>query len=398
MIETEQKNFGKSLEAEKLGYLPFDPEKEIAGFFQRQGKNGEEGINSREKRKSKLAVLKENLSRQKRGIAKVIADIEKITKTGSRPKREDLFGVFEKAAPIFRFSEKQLEAFRNGIERYLERRQIIEKYVEHYEGDWENFFQDVFQFSPHGKISVEPGGIVINIICHDIEDFGELYYERPYHSLPEKEKKGVDQIAGFYPFKRGVIPELHGLIAVEKREESEFDIGNKIAVHEEQHAIKNFFERETAGEKYFDQRIKDEVLAFYKDGTDLYAIKETLCGHAAYRHVFDDFLRHYRIKSQEADSLDGEDEAVKSEYEKLIWESTEAVRKMTGKGLKRNEIVHLLLQEPLSAWPKMAERIVGYERENISESKTDSSQDETSRTDWEILEKALEKKYYGAKY
>ena len=156
---------------EPLGYEPFDPIEELKNI--RNLSPIEQSLPSKEKRKiraERLAKYKENLMRQKQGIAQAIADLFNAVESAPDMTKEELLLKVKTLAPEYKFTKKQLAYFKYAIEEYLSKHLAVEKYRAMYLKD-DDLFEACFGKKPEGKIEVVKGPMTLYFRCYDRDDF-----------------------------------------------------------------------------------------------------------------------------------------------------------------------------------------------------------------------------------
>lgn len=328
------------------------------------------------------------------------------------------------------------EKFRKACAIYTESHVIIEEHKKYYEekfGDIlkeearREFFKDTFGFELKGDADLSFGPVSVLWILYDAED-----YARAYGSEKEASSTGGGKIGAV---GGGGYAGLEGLVTIINADtfKKEPEYIELVAVHEEQHVLNDIFERALTGEPlknnqyfrpllafylrqfrdkhitpeslfstdslpelekalkhsaqnfigtYFDS-IKDEIVAYVKEGRNPKRVSEILHETAADGGVYDylymedahartTFFAHIRIlsicrgipyevvKNIELIALGALDREYKI-YKKFIdraVKSTEALKKLYPE--KRGELTLLLNSEPIKKWPRMA-RLLGAE-------------------------------------
>jgi len=400
-----QKQPKKELE---IDYEPFDPRAEL--------KNLRHG--DKETRTEKLENYKTELIRQKEGIAEIQNDLEKQIRENPDLPQEELMKTVLNKAPEYRLSENQLKLFKETLNKYEKTHQAIREARKKYPDDKE-LFKACFGKEPEGAIEVIESPITLYFRCRDLKDYAWIYNDKC--STPEKQKLTKSDIqrasmtSGF-SVSGCLIPSLKNTIAVEKpKEETGVPSSIKqIFQHEEQHTIyrlfSNFelktyidivnkiftelFDKKEIQDKIakefqdkkppkllvsylksirrgFENSAKSEILAFLKEDSPFLDIVGHLLRPWAEGGCYD-----YCEKNKEQldktlkeklmpEIFDKNKKTIRNifeqilvgEYQKEIINSIDAVKELEQMGKSRDEIIHLLITEPLSRWDKLVKRI-----------------------------------------
>ncbi len=378
-----------------LNYEPFDPEVELKLIKAQKG--------NRETRVKKLKRYKEELINQKEGIAEIQTDLEKQIRVNPDISQKALMNFVLSQAPNYRLSENQLNLFKKTLDNYTKRHQIIERVQEKYPDDRE-LFRACFGKYPEGKIELIKSPITIYFRCYNIQDYAWIYEEK--FLAPENEKglkkaeiKSAKKTDGKV-IHNCLIVSLNGLITAENATGALKKVlpkTKKVAFeHEEQHVIKNLFEEQlimTPAVKEFinspsleklisylrflrknciEGNTKNEILAYYKQGGyTLKDIEGTLLKPEKRGGLYDYYNSFKKdIEKIVEEKLTPEiykknkeriEENLKQvfvdEYEQETTRALNAIKDLKKMGQSKNEIVHLLITEPLGRWDKLVKRI-----------------------------------------
>jgi len=366
----------------------FDPEEEVMNILKLP--TSERG--------AALSRWKEKYAEQKTQLASLQADLIGIMRKNPETTKEELMAVLEERAKEHAFTEEQMKVARSAIEICDEKHKSVVLIREKYPDDKE-LFKAVFGIYPIGKVAVEIGLVSLNFKCNNSIDF-----ERLHHFDEKASAVFLSLLKGLVGAKtRGVsidhsflIPELRGsIIAEDLSVKGERGIGN-LTVHEEQHALRLIFQEAAQGvamaeavaaqteqdffilsKQNIEEKIEDELLAFLKSGSNY---RETLRSmHADY---IDGYIAHEKIQlrrlyneaippltSKEKEFTSRTIERLESpeflaEMKKEILSGVRSYEMLRGKlDISDEETAALLAFEPLSQWPKLAERLISQAQE-----------------------------------
>ncbi|MBT7558401.1 hypothetical protein HN615_15985 [Candidatus Woesearchaeota archaeon] len=384
-------------EQPKLEYEPFDPQLELrkVRYFSKEELDNIPLEQRRQIQRERLDNYKEQLLKQKKEIAEIQIDLDKEIRNNPDASFEDLIKSLYLKVPEANLTNSQIDIFRDGLNMYAKKHQEVEFYRKKYSNDSE-LFNACFGHLPKGEVEIIKGPMTLYFRCHNIEDYAVI------HSGKFDSDKVLDQHdVTSADMSRGVkiygsnIPELKGTIIAEKSLGR--PINDETYIHEEQHAIYQLFEDERARQDIFmsgmeksstkeqekilvnslrrkredfESRAKNEILAYFKDGTDTGQIIETLLQAKETGGLYD-YFRQWYITDGEKER----DELVNSgldsnfvdktfanvfimEYKvDIIYQSVEAMQALRDKGLAKEKIINLLINEPLSKWPKVVKRV-----------------------------------------
>jgi hypothetical protein len=373
----------------------FVPEKEVREILKYKG----------EERKEKLAVFKEKLTFQKAGLAKVQKEIIEKIKENPDSSYKELFEEACRLGEEYGMNEEQKKIASSALEQYEEKHRVIEEVRESYP-DANDLYKELFGKKPKGEVEIIAGPVTLYIKCHDLEDYENIYFQsakklNPRQKFDAEFKEKVDRTKGIQVSGLEDFPDLW--IAVENVTKLEMEPNSKeesksVFLHEEQHAIKSLFEEaperdlglanktrndfkttENTGEKervlcrYFRETrkeseiyAKDEILAYYKDGTDLPDVVQKLSklkeegGNYDYSEKNRNNLFLWMKENEEIRTLTKEvmQEVYVDGYRELLEEATNAIKKMETAGYEKDEIITLLTYEPLAKWGKVVGRVL----------------------------------------
>ena len=393
-------------EQSKLEYEPFDPQLELRKirYFSKEELDNIPFEQRKQIQRERLDNYKEQLVKQKKEIAEIQIDIEKEIKSNPDVSFEDLMSSLYLKAPGAKLTNNQIDIFRDGLDMYAKKHQEVEFYRQKYP-DNNELFNACFGHLPKGKVEIIKGPMTLYFRCHNIEDYA-LIHSGKFDSekrLDQHDITSADMSSGLQTSGSN-ISELRGTIIVEKSLGR--PINNKTYIHEEQHAIHQLFDDERARQDIFmsgmekssvkeqekvlasalrrkredfESRAKNEILAYFKDGTDTTQIKQILSKDKKYGGLYDYFKEWYaRDGAKEANELidsglnkDLVDETFVdvfiTEYRiDIIHPAVEAMQTLSDKGLAKEKIINLLINEPLGKWPKVVERMQDISDKNFA--------------------------------
>ncbi len=383
----------------EIDYEPFDPEAEL--------KNLRKG--DKEARAERLEKYKEELIKQKEGIAEIQEDLEKQIRENPDLSQEELIKTVLNKAPEYRLSENQLNLFKETLNKYIERHQAVREVRKQYPHD-KKLFEACFGRVPTGFVEVIERPANLYFRCHNLADYAWVYRTKFLDTKKEqditmRDIKSADKTLGFFLTTGCLIPSLNNAITVEKvmpqiegRPKSD-----EILQHEEQHSIyklykeqyiRNSIERiltepeirekivqELENKKFpkilinylkarrenFENLAKDEILAFYRSNVPLQKALDKLLQPQGFLDYFYINKGHIYETLQERigpDIINKNRKIIEkilnqvfvNEYNQKIFDNAYAIKDLEKMGKSRNEIIYLLITEPLSKWEKLVKR------------------------------------------
>ena len=390
----------------KLEYESFDPRLELrkVRYFNKEELDSIPFEKRKEIQRERLDNYKEQLLKQKKEIAEIQIDLEKEIRSNSDVSFEELMSSLYLKASGAKLTDNQLDVFRDGINMYTKKHQEVEFYRQKYPED-DKLFNACFGHLPKGEIEIIKGPMTLYFRCHNIEDYA-LIYSGKFDSEKRLDKHDVssaDMSDGLKTSKSN-IPELRGTIIVEKSLGR--PINDETYIHEEQHVIHQLFDDERVRQDIFmssmeksstkeqekvlanslrckredfESRAKNEILAYFKDGTDTTQIKQILLKTKENGGLYD-YFRQWYIENGEKErdelisnglSSDFVDEVFANvfimEYKiDIIHPAVEALQALSDKSLTKEKIINLLINEPLSKWTKAVKRIQDISDKNFA--------------------------------
>lgn len=403
------------------GYKEFDPYldlKKIRHFTPEEKKklSIKEG---NEIKKQRFTEFKEQLAKQKEGIAELQIKLEKQIRENPDVSVTDLLKTVGQKAPEHRLSTRQIGIFLNVFCDYREKHRAVELYREQYKDD-KQLFEACFGHSPKGKIEIIKGPMTLYFRCHNEEDYALIYSQK--FGLDEKiEEHDIQKanMSGGFHISSANIPKLKGIITAENSKGHLFDErAREVFIHEEQHAIKELFEEgkfrgnyfslfaiedfskeesQKALEDYlrdrkdtFGERAKDEILAYLKgERMSPNEILNTLLRKKEKGGLYDYYKEWYEKYGEEEKNKiierlkerktltrikkilgQGPDKFIDKtmnkilvrEYHQDISRAMIVIRRLQGRGFSNEKIIKLLITEPLGDWLKVVRRLKEVEK------------------------------------
>jgi hypothetical protein len=218
IIDGAEKYADKEPKEEPLPYSSFDPKTELKNV--RKLSPDEQVLPDDEKRRiraERLVNFKENLIRQKEGIAMAIKDLREAVESTPEATAESLLAWVQILAPRYKFTRDQVSLFKYAIEQYQEKHTAVEKYRAMYPND-ANLFEACFGKKPKGKIEIVKGPMTLFFRCFDRDDYAFVNSFYKHHGdetkiQPEDVTRANDS-AGV-AISRVKIEELAGVVTAE---------------------------------------------------------------------------------------------------------------------------------------------------------------------------------------
>lgn len=350
----------------------------------------------KEKQKA-VKEYKKELMRQKEGIARLQDNLRKNIEKNPEISAEEMMQLVDFNARELRLTEKHKEFFKDFAEAYREKHQAIKNAREEYP-DGKELFKACFGFEPRGGIKVIQGPMSFYFRCSNPEDFADIYVQDRKNLggvVSETERNFVvssGRVGAQVPHT-SIIPELKNLLIIENSKFVEEGAEKGLLEHEEQHIVKRFFKEKSLRsnlreeikmlksveerekillpylrylrEKFMAEPAKDEVLAFYKQNLspkDIYYImvasreQEGLYDFLAlYESVFSEDLKELGINQEMGEKAI--EKVFKQEYWEILRKTCTVLGDLEKMGKSRDEIVELLIKEPLEQWSNVVRHI-----------------------------------------
>jgi len=390
----------KSQKEFELDYKPFDPEVELKNI--RQG--------DKEAQNARLEKYKNELIKQKEGIAEIQTDLENQIRKNPDLSQEELIKTVLAKAPKYKLSENQLALFQETLNKYVERHQAVREARKKYPRDKE-LFKACFGKEPTGFVEIMERPANLHFRCDNLTDYAWIYklkFSEPKQkqNITMSDIKSADKTGGFFLSRSCLLPSLNYAITVEKTglQTTNRPKSERIIKHEEQHSIYKLFKeqrlrnsieriltepeiREKINQELRDKKspkilvdylrtiredfenfAKNEILAFYKSGDPFFrAIDHLLMPRGLldyfyqnkeYIHkILQNRLTPETVKRHKKEIERILKQVFVDEYHQELFDNVYAIRALEKMGKSRNEIIYLLITEPLSRWSKLVERI-----------------------------------------
>lgn len=342
----------------EITWEPFIPEEEIEKilFFSDEEKQ----LNKEQKRKlrqNRLKKCEEKIYAQKIGIGKIVSDLDFELRRDPSMDREKIKDIVYEAAKKYELSPYQLELFEEKIAIYEYRHNTINELRESYPNDTDLFFS-IFGFYPKGKIKIITLPMTFSIVCYDKVDYSRLWSRKD--DVNDEDIRKSSQSGGFFTENKKM-GYMEGLLIFNNASNYDYHSTNT-DIHEEQHAIHAFFmKNDYLTKKYFLESAKGEILAYFKDNTDLKYILQILINSTLYENSFHEFknkwIQQKRGDSGQAKNQNLQEAIIKDSYTKLIKDSLSVLEILLANGFLKNDIIYLLIDKPLLSWPKIITRL-----------------------------------------
>ena len=368
----------------------FDPERELEQIRHAPKEEREEMVR---KFKERLVFQKEGLARLQEQLIDIIwrnpdASPDKIYKT-----------AFDLGAR-YGMSENQKDIARSLVHAYAQRHARIREIRQQYANS-DELFRALFGELPKGKIEVIEGPATICFRCYDPADYALVWGK----DITLEQERKLSASVGV-AINGALLPGLnHGVIAEKVVEhgngKSDLAERERIRLHEEQHALKAFFEEkfsssaeEAAWQEFFtatsraqaeqlferflriarqqeEEYARDEILACFKDGAhSAEDILDKLAKPAEEGGVYDFLARErgyigawtdkFYTGREYGEWLRGAaKKAFGEEYHNVLKESIDAFERLRYAGYSTAQAIALLIHEPLSRWKKVVDRQLG---------------------------------------
>ncbi len=370
-------------EARNEKYI-FDPEAELSDIKQRP----------KEERKTKLNEFKEKLIYQKRGIAEIQSFLVDSIQKNPSQSIEQLKQSVQSLEEKYWLSDKQKEAFQKGLELYEKKHLAIQEHTQNFikqDGsiDSPGLYEKFFNKKPEGRIEVVISPVSIYFRLENFNDYLYIYSDAYRGDKIDKAERNRARMSDGFYLNSFPVEKLKEAIIVENSSEGDFEKKadrKNTMIHEEQHVInsiigeaynaeetnENSLRREHDELKYrlgehlfeyddlrpdykedirIERDIKDEIIAYLKGGNNIKEIEKILLKkNTLYDYGFD-YRKALEFKNKK--------EKPSKEYICLIKNSLLAYDGLLRNGYLDTDAQNLLVNEALSSWPKVVERIIG---------------------------------------
>ncbi|MEA3272162.1 MAG: hypothetical protein U9P90_00665 [Patescibacteria group bacterium] len=381
----------EDIEVVEEEYEPFNPEEELKKVT-KLTQEDTKGLKPREitaLKRERLNIYKEELMKQKEGIAELRLEIRKKIEKNPDASIEELMEEVDSRAKGLRLTEKQKEVFSDLMKSYTEKHEAIQRTRELFPKD-RDLYKACIGMLPKGEVEVVQGPMSFYFKCSDPEDFVEARVASlrsvNREISPERRTKLGSAQGVAIPFSE--IPELKGLLILENSTKSRDS--EKTHAHEEQHVVYKLFEEKFLREEIIDKvssaknateakkimspylkflreeilerRAKDEILAFYREGTDHFRILATLTAEKGAYNFFEVYKKQIK-KMLESLGLDESqygsllDKIFVEEYKDILRKGIWAIMDLEEMGKSREEVIELLIDEHFEHWPTVVRRL-----------------------------------------
>ncbi|MDP3963232.1 MAG: hypothetical protein Q8Q39_01915 [bacterium] len=361
---------------------------------------------SKNERPALIREFKEKLAFQKKGLARMQKEIIQKIRKNPDAQLGELYRWVDEAAPSLGLTYDQTEEAREMLSAYAEKHANVRCRREEFPDD-KALYKALFGQEPRGEVKVVEGPITLYFRCFDPADYARIHrHAWEGEDITEKDLQ-IANMSGGVSIGDSRIPGLEGAIIAENSHELKItglrrfnpdvyrnrrDRSHKILAHEEQHAIKRLFgerlerrstwkrfrkaendeERITilkselryGREEFADERARDEILAYFTEG--LYGVYERLTQPKAQGGIYDYLdgvkervIKNFTIEFGEEFKPLYEKTAsavLDAEYKQLLKSGINAVHALYKEGHDKQEIIALLIQEPLARWEKVVRR------------------------------------------
>ncbi len=213
---------------------------------------------------------KKNRAEQQKELANVAFKVRSVLKEDPGASYQDVLSrVFGDKMQELRFSKAQRVEIRKGILTYMEKCGTVKSYVADYKGRESELVAKIFNIDPKlikGEVTLTSDGPALILHC-DKEVFALLH---------SRGKEGAELSAGFAT-QRSEIPDLRGSIVVINNEKFKSPGSNReVTIGHELRHIENklLFPPEERFERRYLAYVKDEIIAYMKQGTNPDALKK----------------------------------------------------------------------------------------------------------------------------
>lgn len=382
--EREKQPIQKEIPRMELGYIPFDPEKELEEI---------DKITDRDLKKDSLSAYKKELFEQKIGIVNLINELIDTVLRSSDIESEELKKLVYQKAPNLKLTQEQLRYFERAISRYQKQHQLIKKYQEQNISGIAIYHKLLNKY-PQGEVDIKFRPMTVNLEFSDWGDYTRFTLNKTKPSKKEIESQ-KNEWATLIGFDIGDLTD--GVVAISPKslqgsaQEKESDM-----LHEETHTMirllldtqlnneamklirkelalaieadnKNLVQEKFKKYLYYElldylNELADEVISFYRDGTNLEEIKDYLITVGVYLPKIEKEIKESQSSwKKELGKFKGlvneRQDYLSSQIVEKLNEMFEAIKKLEDNGYSRQEIVALLMTEPPEKWLKWAYRL-----------------------------------------
>ncbi len=336
----------------------------------------------------KIKEFKDKLRFQKLGLAKIESQLLQYLEKNNDLNEEELFSLLSADIKEYALNNDQIKALKNSIKEFVYKNTNIKNVVntcrdEKGEILGDKLYERIFGKTPEGEVEAMVSSYSIYFCPSNDKDYcyvASSAYKK-HRELNEKDMKHAKSGGGVkldnYPNKK-----LNGLIAIQNAAFfSSPEISQNIMTHEKRHVINgvigkyfNMPDNDEIFRKYqeltargkikdendenefillnrenldIEKRIKDEICAYFKDGSSPKRISKLLLKD----NTIYDYGYNYNL---------GEDEDFDLEYLDLVEDGITAFAEFINRGYDVDTVASLLLPEPLNKWLKILQRIANF--------------------------------------
>ncbi len=379
----------------KIDYEQFFPQIEIRKI--RLFSPDEQKLPNEEKRlivEHNLESFKKRLTNQKRGLAELYKKLEKALEDSPDLSSEKTMDIVYASAKDAELNYGQIYRIERGAKEYERRYKRVSEVSKQYPDD-EKLFTALFDRPPVGHINIIRDATSFYIRCHNLEDYTVAHMGIPAgEDITDKQTARADNSAGAAIYKLN-LDGLGGCVMIEK---SSGVMNEPTYEHEKQHLITRLFKdnvhpaaRNNVGllspekqrlailqvfrrqRRKLEDKAKSELLSFFKDGTDWDYTYDSLIKRLQDGGIYDYFndwstenegshiLKKYKEEGVSDDMLSElTEKAFINEYQELLKETirtiTDYQEHSPDSEISDDEVIRLLISEPLYQWKKVLER------------------------------------------
>ncbi|PIT88301.1 MAG: hypothetical protein COU29_00720 [Candidatus Magasanikbacteria bacterium CG10_big_fil_rev_8_21_14_0_10_36_32] len=356
-----------------------------------------------QERKQAVEIFKEKLAAQKEGLAKMQTQLIEYVRINPDASFEELVKKAEDLGSPYGMSESQLEITAEVLKAYMEKHKAVRKIRTEYSDDAE-IYELLFGQKPKGKVQIVEGPLTLHLRLLDKDDYEHTL--RAATDLTHGQQSSDTYIQMMAEKTSGVtlnkvmIPELDGSVIAEKAESEDFnDTAKKIYDHEEQHAMKKFFEeqrnssnalsefrasqsdeeRENAlrhfcrhNRQQIEEKAKDEIMAYFKGSTHsaeqvVGTLTRTQEQGGTYDYFMINKMEEVLSKFLLSKSIDEKylpmikkviHDVFRNEYDNLIKNGVKSFVDLQKSDYSTDKTIALLTHEPLRKWPLVVKRML----------------------------------------
>lgn len=356
----------------------FDAQRELINL---KNYHGEEGI-------KKIQEFKEKLRFQKLGLASMITNLLKALEGNENLRKDELISMLELDIKKFALNRDQTLALENSVDNFIYKNNNIKEVTDSCRDEEGNIMADklyeqIFGKLPEGEMKVVTNSYSIYFQPSDNRDYCYVVSEayKTNRELTDEDMLEAKTSAGAkldnYPDES-----LNELIAIQNAKLlNRPEISKYIMTHERRHVVNStlakFFtmpDNDEVYRKYLElqkngdikgidddklfisferqnldikKRIKDEICAYFYSGDRSKYVSKML--------LREDTIYGYGFKYNQGEL----DEDFDLEYLDMVENGIMVFQDFINKGYKIEEVVNLLLPEPLEKWPKVLQRTLG---------------------------------------